>query len=93
MKFSICRTSAKGREGSPYPGASLEDKLSQEYVGTFAYEDGTRIWTINIKNLEELLKLQKEINKKIIILDQDDDWRFEKPLPLPYIEIYDDWRE
>ena len=48
---------------------------------------GQNIWTIEINSIEELHELSKTEGKEIIIGEADD---CEK---IPYLEIYDTWRE
>ncbi len=44
---------------------------------------GVPMWTIEINNLDELIKLVRE-NKIVLRYEYDE---------MPQIEIYDDWRE
>jgi len=46
-------------------------------------EYGVPMWTIEINNLDELIKLVRE-NKIVLRYEYDE---------MPQIEIYDDWRE
>jgi len=55
MKFIVFRTSEK--ENKPFEFCDVNLHLSKKYVFKDDYDDGLRIYTIEINNLEELVDL------------------------------------
>jgi hypothetical protein len=86
MKFIIHRTNdwdlgwTNEVPDTKCPGAIKEKlpKHSREKV----------VYTIEIKSLEELMKLREDLNEPLIIFNGND-----YGFSLPVLEIYDGWRE
>jgi hypothetical protein len=83
MKFRIFKTSQYGVDISPYSKAKFDD--TNDY------------WYVDIDSLGDLKAIQDEVNekydriygKKELIISFYPNGVYE----IPYIEIYDDWRE
>ena len=88
MKFAVSATSEIYQE-------ETEDVLKEKYGEILVKRNWVRDYSIDeedvknvieIRDLEDLLKFQKEIDIELIIYRKPDD-------ELPVIEIYDDYRE
>jgi hypothetical protein len=77
MLFRVYRTSGWGSEEAKPCENAVFDNDEQE-------------WIIEINSLEELLKLAQELDKQIIITPK----KYKNiGNELPFLEIYDAWRE
>ena len=84
MKFIIHRTNDWGRTNEtpdPKCPSTIKEKLP-------CYSREKEVYTIEIKSLEELMKLREDLNEPLIIFDGDD-----YGFSLTVLEIYDTWRE
>lgn len=84
MKFIIYRTNEwywDGNTPNPECPGTIQETLPK-------YGKDTKVYTIEINTLEELIKLKKDLNEPLIIFDGDD-----YGFSLPVLEIYDTYRE
>jgi len=103
MKFIVLRTSYRFDYLTPEhlinKDVQLDEHLSRKYVFQSEYEDGYRIFTIELNTVEELINFCGK--QKVIIFSKEDKyipwWINEKIIDdypeLNVIEIYDTWRE
>lgn len=79
MKFIIDRTSSFYEEEIKKP---CKNCVQEEIT----YKSGIKekLWVIEVNSLEELMKLLRDVDEKIIIYECEGN---------NYIEIYDDYRE
>ena len=78
MKFEVTRTSML--LGTVDDGKPCEEAILEEEKHRLAH------WTVEINNLNELIKFCGKYGETIIKAPQKDD-------PYPILEIYDDYRE
>lgn len=78
------RTISKEALQAKFPNRDYSDFINTDYGCCKQFDD--KAWVLEIKNLNELLKFQKNVDCEII-LNQNNDYN------LPTIEIYDNYRE
>ena len=90
MKYIITKSSVWDKSEKPCEEAEKKEKFKTGIITTETF------WTIEIKDFKDIEKLVKKYHRVIIsdkyyncyIIEDDDD-----PIPIPAIEIYDDYRE
>lgn len=84
MKFIIHRTNdwvLINESSDPKCPSAIKEKLP-------CYRSEREVYTIEIKSLEELMKLREDLDEPLIICDGND-----YGFSLPVLEIYDSWRK